>query len=135
MVRCYLTFLLLSLFVAFPCIKVFSQDSLSIKTDSACRQKDLPQLIRQWFGMQPASELKLGSLILVPTIGSNPAMGFMVGVGGQYAFRFPEPTSLYSLLNASITYTAKKQLLITMKNNVYTKDNKFFLSGDWRFLV
>lgn len=137
--RYCLIFSLLCQLIVFPSTKTFSQDSLAIKTDpiiadSVCQEKDLPQLIRQWIGKPPVTQVKLGSLIIVPSIGSNPAMGFMYGVGGQYAFRFPDPISLYSVINASALYTTKNQLLIQMKNNIYTKDNKFFLSGDWRFL-
>jgi len=134
--RYYLIFLLPIFFIVFPCTRTFSQDSLSLAADSVCPQKDLPQLIRQWIGKPlPPKQVKLGTLILVPTIGSNPAMGFMFGVGGQYAFRGKEQNSLYSLINGGVTFTTKNQILIQMKNNVYTKKNKFFLSGDWRFLI
>jgi outer membrane protein assembly factor BamA len=33
----------------------------------------------------------------------------------------------------SLQYTTKSQLLILVRNNIYTKNNRFFLSGDWRF--
>jgi len=32
----------------------------------------------------------MGINLLVPIIGSNPATGFMFGVGGQYAFKMPQ---------------------------------------------
>jgi hypothetical protein len=120
----------------FPGLKVFSQDSLALKADSPCVQKDLPQLILEWRKKLPSTKkAKDGMLISVPSIGSNPANGFMVGVAGQYAYRPPRPGSLYSLVSASVTVTTKKQVIVQLKNNIFTKNNRIFLSGDWRFLI
>jgi outer membrane protein assembly factor BamA len=38
-------------------------------------------------------------------------------------------------LNGSLNFTTKKQLIFQLKNNVYAFNNKYFLSGDWRFLL
>jgi hypothetical protein len=120
----------------FAGLKIFSQDLGHETDDSTCPQKDLPDILREWMGKPPIIKpIKLGTLILVPTIGSNPAVGFSVGAGGQYAFRRREPNSLYSLMSASLSVTTKKQMILQIRNNIYTKNNKFFLSGDWRFLV
>ena len=124
---------LVVLFLVANC-KIFSQEVAPDKADSTCPQKDAVDVLRQWMG-KPIKPVKLGTLILVPIIGSNPAQGFSIGAGGQYAFRRKEEGSLYSLMSASVTVTTKKQLIVQIKNNVYTKNNKFFLSGDWRFLV
>ena len=58
----------------------------------------------------------------------------MFGVGGQYAFKVPGST-LYSAFMGSVQVTTKSQVLFLLKNNIYTKNNRFFLSGDWRFLI
>lgn len=59
-----------------------------IEEDSTCApQKDLPQLIREGLNKAPKEKGGSGSLLLMPIIGSNPATGFMFGVGGQYAFQ------------------------------------------------
>ena len=111
-------------------------DSLSLNTDTPCAQKDLPQLILEWRKKLPKTKKeKEGMLLLVPSIGSNPANGFMVGVAGQYAYRPARPGSLYSLVSASVTVTTKKQVIVQLKNNIFTKNNRIFLSGDWRFLI
>ena len=58
--------------------------------DSGCVQQDLPGLIRQALHKPPKTKSKeAGSLLLVPIIGSNPATGFMVGMGGQYSVKLP----------------------------------------------
>ena len=33
----------------------------------------------------------------------------------------------------SVQFTTKSQLLVLLKNNIYTSNNRFPLSGDWRF--
>jgi len=111
------------------------QDSGSIIADTSCVQKELGDVIRVAIGKPPKVKPKeAGSLLLLPIIGSNPATGFMIGVGGQYAFKVPGST-LYSALMGSIQFTSKNQQIFLLKNNIYTKNNKFFLSGDWRFLI
>jgi outer membrane protein assembly factor BamA len=59
----------------------------------------------------------------------------MFGVAGQYAFKTKGANSLYSSINGSLTYTTKNQLIFQLKNNAYILNNKYFLSGDWRFLI
>lgn len=104
-------------------------------SDSTCVQTDLPSLIKTARGI-PLKEKdeSSGSLLLLPIIGSNPATGFMFGVGGQYAFKMPGLT-LYSLVSGSAQITTKEQLILMLKNSVYTKNNRIFFSGDWRFLI
>ena len=117
---------------------VYAQDTTLVVQDSTCvdKQKDLPDLLRAWMSKPPKKpSLSTGSLLLVPVLSSNPANGFMFGVAGQYAFKTKGDKSLYSSVNGSLTYTTKNQLIFQLKNNVYVANNKFFLSGDWRFLI
>jgi hypothetical protein len=113
-----------------------AQDESTETADSTCVQTDLSDIIRSWRNKPPTSvSNKSGSLLLIPTIGSNPATGFMLGVGGQYAFKMPGKETLFSLLSGSAQFTTKNQQLFLLKNNVYTKNNQIFFSGDWRYLV
>jgi hypothetical protein len=110
------------------------QDTLKLSTE-AITQSDLGDVIRQALNKPPKEKPEsAGSLLLLPIIGSNPATGFMIGVGGQYAFKVPG-SSLYSAFMGSVQFTTKSQVLFLLKNNVYTKNNRFFLSGDWRFQI
>ena len=72
---------------------------------------------------------------MLPAISSNPSTGFSIGVGLNAAFKREEPSALYSQLNGNLSFTTKKQLIAQLKNNIYLKGNKVFLSGDWRFLL
>jgi len=100
-----------------------------------CLQTDLPTVVSSWLNKEPKTKnAGASSLLLLPIIGSNPATGFMVGLGGQYAFQLPQSTR-YSVLSGSIQYTTKRQFMVMLKNMVYTRSDKFFLMGDWRFLI
>jgi len=124
----------LVIFLILP-LSTYSQDTVNLPADSACVQKDIGDIIRGALGKAPKSKSsQAGSLILLPVIGSNPSTGFMVGVGGQYAFRMPESTR-YSLLSGSLQYTTKNQFIFMMKNTVFSKRNRIFYTGDWRYLI
>lgn len=118
----------------FTTICGFAQD-VEVQVDTVCVQKDLVDVIRtslhKPLKVKPADA---SSLLLVPIIGSNPATGFMIGVGGQYAFKMPE-SKLYSLVNGSVQATTKNQYLFMLKNNIYSRKEKIFYTGDWRFLI
>ncbi len=103
--------------------------------DTACAQRDLSDVIRKAMHKPPkVKSEKSSSLIAFPIIGSNPATGFMVGLGGQYAFKMPE-SSMYSIISGSLQATTKSQYLVIIKNNIYTKRERLFFTGDWRFQV
>ena len=101
-----------------------------------CLQKDLPDVINGWRKKpKPPKAEKSSSLLLIPSITSNPATGLAFGVGGQYAFSGKKPGSLYSSINGSVNYTTKGQFMFSVKNNIFLKNDKVFLSGDWRIFL
>lgn len=103
--------------------------------DTTCIEKDLPELIRSALGKEPkAKETGASSLLIVPIIGSNPATGFMFGIGGQYAFKM-DSSDLYSLISFSLQATTKNQYIFMAKNSIYTKNERIFFTGDWRYLI
>ena len=111
------------------------QDSLRIQSDTLCPDRDISDVIRGALNKPPKNKAEgASSLMLMPIIGSNPATGFMFGVGGQYAFTISEHSN-YSLISGSLQYTTKNQFLFLLKNNIYTDNNRIFFSGDWRFLI
>ncbi|MBK6732055.1 MAG: BamA/TamA family outer membrane protein [Bacteroidetes bacterium] len=112
-----------------------STDTLKVETED-CQQEELGDVLRGMLNKPPKIDTtsKSASLILLPIIGSNPATGFMVGVGGQFAFQ-TLGSELYSLLSGSLQLTTKGQFLILLKNNIYTKNERIFLSGDWRYQI
>ena len=69
--------------------------------------------------------------------------GIFTTVSHSYSFRSrPEgsrlrssPSLQNSLTHRSAQYTTKSQLIFMLKNTLYTRDNRFMLLGDWRYLV
>ncbi|MCZ4408337.1 BamA/TamA family outer membrane protein [Cryomorphaceae bacterium 1068] len=74
--------------------------------------------------------------IPLPVLAANPAVGFMYGVApsGSWMMGPTEMTHRSSFVG-SVVYTTMNQLLITMKSNVFTKDDKWNLLGDWRYFI
>ena len=100
-----------------------------------CPVKSIPDLLRKKDSLAVVKPTKSKFFILIPVIGSQPATGFMFGATAQYTFKGKDPNDRFSSINVSATYTTKKQVLINFKNNVFLKQNKIFLSGDWRFYI
>jgi Omp85 superfamily domain len=125
-----------SFFLLFAFFTVqFTQGQEKIDSAISCPQKDLADVLREKLGKPPKVKPSgSSSLLLVPIIGSNPATGLMFGVGGQFAFRMKE-CKKYSLLSGSVQMTTKNQYLFLLKNTVYSKRERFFHTGDWRFLI
>lgn len=111
---------------------VSGQDSLRVQVDTCCVQKDLTDLIREVLH-KPPKPPSSGSLLLVPVIGSNPATGFVLGVSGLYAFKI-KGSNTYSNFIGTAQVTSKSQLILMIRNSVYTRKNNLFLTGDWRYL-
>jgi hypothetical protein len=74
------------------------------------------------------------SLIVLPTLGYQPANGFTFGFISQYSFKKNQADRI-SLIAGGASYSTKKQILIYAKNNMYLKEDAFFLSGDYRYFV
>jgi outer membrane protein assembly factor BamA len=117
-------------------VTVCAQETQSVGTaDTTCVQEDVSDVLRRALKKPPKVKVDEGSILLIPIIGSNPATGFMFGLGGQYAFKLGSENTKYSMLSGSAQFTTKNQQLFLLKNNVYTKNNNIFFTGDWRYLV
>jgi hypothetical protein len=125
-------FQLILFLLVFPYGQAHAQDTL---TTPECPITDLRDIVRsRLLKKEGPPPVKANALLLVPIIGSNPATGFMFGVGGQYTFKMPQSTQ-YSILSGSVQATTKSQFMVLLKNTVYTPAEKFFLQGDWRFQI
>jgi hypothetical protein len=94
--------------------------------------KSLPEIFKKKDTVLSDSK-KTNFFIVIPLIGSQPATGFAFGAVGQYTFKGKNEEDRYSTLNLGATYTEKKQLIVNFKNSVMLRNNKIFLSGDWRY--
>lgn len=122
--------LLLSFLLQFNIVAQTEADSINY-----CPEKSLPELFKKKDSVLILKPKKDNFFLIIPIIGAQPATGFMYGFVSQYTFKGKMEKDKYSSVNLGVTYTEKKQLLINAKNSVMLKNNKIFLSGDWRFYI
>ncbi len=80
-------------------------------------------------------EVDKNYISFLPIVGYAPANGFVLGAAVSFSrLMDPRPTSLSSgMLNFQVT--SKKQFIVNARSKVYLLSNKWFLQGDWRFLL
>ena len=131
--KCLAVLLFFNVYISFS---IYAQHPDAEEPDSVCTESDLADVIHDWKHLpRKVKPLDGGSLLLVPVIASSPATGFMFGAAGQYAFKMHKENTLYSIFSVNATITTKSQTIFQLKNNVYSKNNRIFYSGDWRFLI
>ena len=100
-----------------------------------CPPKTLLELFKKKDSIYVVKPVKNSFFLIIPVIGSQPATGLVFGAVAQYTFKGKSKTDKYSIANLGITYTAKKQWLVNIKNNILLQNNKIFLSGDYRIYI
>jgi hypothetical protein len=71
---------------------------------------------------------------LVPTIGSNPLLGFFYGVGFTGAMYLGDPkTTNVSNLTSSISLTTKDQVIANIRGTIMTNENKWEMLVDFKY--
>ena len=128
-------------FLLFMGLSAYSQNAQTIQDSlNFYNEVDIFQVLRKWMGKppKPASPVPqqgVKNLSLLPIVGYSPANGFVVG-GAVSVTEFhgdPKTTSLSSaLLNAS--FTTKEQILLNLRFDYFTPENKWYISGDNRLL-
>lgn len=118
--------------------KIIRSDSVKA---SECQIRDVNDIISKLFNKDIAGQVKIPkvkkiSLMILPSFSSNPANGFMLGINsiGSWHFGNKENTRISSA-NAKVVYTTNKQLMAYLKSSIYTKNNKFFLQGDFKYYL
>lgn len=110
----------------------------STKKDKHSSKNCEPQAIGDLFrkkGKPPKPPKKMSAVVL-PNISSNPTNGFLLGIGGGLGWYMgPKENTKVSAAPFTAAVTSKQQLIIFVKPNIYTNENKFFLQGDIRFYI
>ena len=83
----------------------------------------------------PPTPFKLYPAI-IPAIGYNPALGFLLGVVGNFGMYLGQPDdTTISSANALVLVTTNSQLVIQLGTTLMSARNEWELQGDWRFLL
>jgi len=109
-------------------------DTVTTKSEKDCHPQSLGSIFRKKDA--PPKPPKNFTALVLPNISSNPANGLLLGIGGSLGWWFgPRETTRISFAGFTAAWTTKNQWIFFIKSNSYTKDDKFFLQGDWRFYV
>lgn len=104
------------------------------KFQPECEQQAIGDLFRKQ-EKQDKPQKDFMALVL-PNISSNPTNGFVLGIGGSFGwFMGDRKSTRVSSAPFTVAVTSKNQLISFVKPNVFLKDNKYFLQGDWRFYI
>ena len=120
----------------------FGQDTI-IQKDAvhAVRELDIFDMIRKWTNKPakiPNDTPRAGAknISLLPIIGYSPANGFVIGaaVSSTEFLGDPKLTRLSTAL-VNVSLTTKEQILLNLRFDLYTPNNKWYISGDNRLLI
>ncbi len=104
------------------------------KFQPECEQQSIGDLIRK--KDKKKKPQKDFMALILPNISSNPTNGFVLGVGGSFAwFMGDKASTRVSSAPFTVAVTSKQQLISFVKPNIFLNDNKYFLQGDWRFYI
>nr|MBU3861783.1 outer membrane protein assembly factor [Flavobacterium sp. MC2016-06] len=120
-------------FLFFISFNLFSQTE-SVNPE-LCPPKTILEIFKKKDSTLVVKPAKNDFFLVIPAIGSQPATGFFFGGVAQYTFKGKQKADKYSIANLGITYTVKKQWLVNIKNNILLKNNRIFLSGDYRLYI
>lgn len=112
-----------------------AQTETEIQESELCPPKTIVEIFKKKNASLAVKPTKNNFFLIIPAIGSQPATGFFFGGVAQYTFKGKQATDRYSIANLGITYTVKNQWLVNVKNNILLKNNRIFLSGDYRLYL
>src|SRR4051794_7032647 len=114
----------------------FVQDSISTKTDSIPKEMDLMDVIRKMTKSKKADTVKQGSsFAILPAIGYNPSIGFLLGINFLRSFYRGDPANTrLSVAQMDFSLTTKKLIIARFRTNIFTKENKWNLQGNWQYM-
>ena len=74
------------------------------------------------------------SVMPLPIAGANPTVGFLYGMAlSANALLGDYETTHMSTSVSTVNYSTNEQLLVFIKSNIYTPNDKWILLGDWRY--
>jgi len=73
---------------------------------------------------------------ILPAVGFNPALGFLIGVTAFLGMYLGDPdTTTISNAQPTFLYTSNNQIIFQMVSTIMTSENDWELQGDYRFII
>lgn len=120
------------------CVFAKAQDTTTLKTstDSLAQQKDLMDVIGKLMHSKKTDTSKKSSAVTVlPAIGYNPSIGFLLGINFLKSFYKGDPaTTNLSVTQLDFSFTTKRLIIARFRTNIFTKDNKWNFQGNWQYM-
>ncbi|SDE89739.1 hypothetical protein SAMN05216464_110228 [Mucilaginibacter pineti] len=114
----------------------YKDTSIVVHADTTY-EKDLFDVIKSVFNKNHNSD-KVDSISTKPVFTIVPAVGYTLQtdlagtLSGNVAFR-TGPNARISTITTNPAYTQKKQIIVSLQSNIWTKNNKYDFIGDFRF--
>lgn len=110
--------------------------SNNTKKDSLSEQKDLMGILKDLVNAKEKDSVKKNSTVtILPAIGYNPSIGFLLGVNFLKSFYKGDPaTTNLSIAQFDVSYTTKKLFITRFRTNIFTNNNKWNLQGNWQYM-
>src|SRR4030095_14489769 len=119
-------------------ISLFAQDSTTVASayDSLAQQKDLMDVIRKIFNKKPSPPKdQLSSTAVLPAIGYNPSIGFLLGINFVRSSYHGDPSKTkLSVGQFDVSVTTKKLLIARLRHNIFRANNTWNLQGNWQYM-
>ena len=97
---------------------------------------DIMDLFRKGPAKKPEVEAFKLYPSIIPAIGYNPALGFLIGIVSKAGLLLGDPAdTTMSSASLLVLLTTNKQLVIQLGTTVLTSRNDWAFIGDWRFLL
>jgi len=108
----------------------------SLIKNKNCQQEDIFDLIYKKKSFTEFSIKKKLRLIAIPVVSYAPTTGIQVGAGAtiSWPWGFDPSTNLSAGIFQAV-WTSERQLIIQLKNNIYSDRNKWFIQTDWRLYI
>lgn len=110
--------------------QVDAADNSRIDTNSI----DVNDILSKWFGKKNAPPKKNSGIALLPAIGYNPSVGFMLGANISAGKNLGDPNDTrMSTATATAFFTTKNVLNLQLRHNIFTKGDNYNLQGNIQF--
>jgi hypothetical protein len=109
-----------------------ANDSLA---NAPVAQTDIGDMFRKVFKkkMDTIKVTKSRSVAILPSIGYNPSMGFIIGAKSSAGFQKGDPrTTNYSIIGIEFLYGSNGILTLQARHNIFNENNRWNLQGNWQ---